>query len=361
MSVGRICIVSVVQKVMHKGVYMKQKKVYLELLRVLAIVLVIYNHTRSDGYTLYQNTNNVWTYYSSLVLSIFCKVAVPLFFMISGVTLLGKKETIRIVYRKRVLRMVLIILLFTFLQYLRLVRVNPENGFSIVTYLAYCYSGNIIEPYWFLKSYLSMLLILPLLRILAQNMKREHFYLLLGIRIMSTLITVIQFRTGYSMNVTLLTNTDFVFYPLMGYYLDCMELGERKGGWRMAYCCLATMVLLVFNVIIVTVYYQTNGQYSEALNTVMGWMVTLLVFMCFKEIRLSDQRVRKFWTQLGECTFGLYLIEDVVRNQIEKMMPWIRPVCGPMTACLIFVLLSTVTGLVVIWLVRRLPYVKKLI
>lgn len=54
---------------------MKPKKTYLEILRVLAIVLVIYNHTRGDGYTLYQGTDNPWTYYSSLVLSIFCKSA----------------------------------------------------------------------------------------------------------------------------------------------------------------------------------------------------------------------------------------------------------------------------------------------
>ena len=340
---------------------MKQKKLNLEILRVLAIILVIYNHTRSDGYTLYQSTNNSWTYYSSLILSIFCKVAVPIFFMISGATLLGKKESIREVYQKRVMRMVLVILLFTFLQYLRIVRGSPENGFSIVTYLAYCYSGNIIEPYWFLKSYLSMLLILPLLRILAQNMKKEHFYLLLGIRMMSTLITVIHLRTGYSMNVTLLTNTDFVFYPLIGYYLDCIEFGERTSKKRMVYGGLAIAGLLLLNVIIVTMYHQRTGQYNESLNTVTGWMITLLVFLSFKEIHIKGQHVSKFWGTLGECTFGLYLIEDVVRNQIEKLMQWIRPVCGPMTACLLFVLLSTVSGLVVIWLVRKLPYVKKLI
>lgn len=222
--------------------------------------------------------------------------------MISGVTLLGKVESIRDVYLKRVLRMVLVILILTFLQYLRIVRVYPENGFSLVTYLAYCYSGNIIEPYWFLKSYLSMLLILPLLCVLAQNMKKEHFYLLLGIRMLATLITVIEFGIGYGMNVTLLTNTDFVFYPLMGYYLGGIESEENAGRKRTVYSCLA-----------------------------------------------------------ADCTFGLYVIEDVVRNQIEKLMQWIRPVCGPMTACLLFVLMSTVVGLAVIWLVRKLPYVNKLI
>ena len=340
---------------------MRQKKVYLEILRVFAIILVIYNHTRSDGYTLYQRADNLWTYYSSLILSIFCKTAVPLFFMISGVTLLGKVESVRDVYRKRVLRMVLIILIFTFLQYLRILRIHPENGFNIVTYLAYCYSGNIIEPYWFLKSYLSMLLILPLLRVLAQNMKKEHFYLPLGIKIMSTLITVLQIFTKYSMNVTLLTNTDFVFYPLIGYYLDNIQSEEETNWKRQVYSCIAIAGLLALTVMFVTMYHQRSGQYSEVLNTLTGWMITLQAFLFFKEIKIKGERSNKFWNAMGECTFGLYLIEDVVRNQIEKLMYWIRPVCGPMTACLFFVLMSTVTGLAVIWLVRKIPCVKKLI
>lgn len=113
--------------------------------------------------------------------------------------------------------------------------------------------------------------------------------------------------------------------------------------------------------VIVIMYHQRSGLYSEVLNTVTGWMITLLVFLSFKEIRIKGERARKFWITLGECTFGLYLIEDVVRNQIEKLMQWIRPVCGPMTACLLFVLMSTVVGLAVIWLVRKLPYVNKLI
>lgn len=340
---------------------MKQKKIYLEILRVLAIILVIYNHTRSSGYTLYQFTNNAWTYYGSLILSIFCKIAVPLFFMISGVTLLGKTESVRSVYLKRVLRIVLVILIFTFLQYLRILRVHPENGFNMLTYLAYCYSGNIIEPYWFLKSYLSMLLILPLLRLMAQNLKTEHFYLLLGLKIVSSLTTIIMFITGYAMNLSLLTNTDFIFYPLIGYYLGNQESPEITRHKRMLYTCLAIIGLIGITVVLVGAFYQQTGSYSEELNTIAVWALTILVFLFFKEVSVNNVRICKLWITLGECTFGLYLIEDVVRNQIEKYMAPICSILGPMTSCLCFVLLSTITGLFIIWIVKKLPYVKKLI
>lgn len=340
---------------------MKQKKIYLEILRTLAIILVIYNHTRGNGYTLYQNTSNIWTYYSSLTLSIFCKIAVPLFFMISGVTLLGKTESVRSVYLKRVARIVLVILLFTLLQYARILRVHPENGFSILTYIAYCYSGNIIEPYWFLKSYLSMLLILPILRLIAQNLKKEHIYLLLGLKVFSSLTTAIVLHTGYSMNISLVTNTDFIFYPLIGYYFGNIEFQKISPHKRMVYSSLAIIALTIMTSVLSTIYYQHIGTYSEDLNAIIIWAITLLVFLFFKEINIRNERIGKLWITLGECTFGLYLIEDVVRNQIEKLLPFFPSIFGPMTSCLCFVFLSTIVGLFIIWLVRKLPYVNKLI
>ena len=341
---------------------MKTKKVYLEILRVTAIMLVIYNHTRSYGFLLYQNTDNLLTYYSSLTLSILCKISVPLFFMISGVTLLGKQESVRTVYLKRVLRMVLVILIFTFLQYLRIVRVHPSEGFSLTTYLAYCYSGNIIEPYWFLKSYLSMLLILPILRIVAQNMKAEHYHLLRGIKVMLTAVALVQIYTGYGMNLTFPMNTDFIFYPLLGYFLANREESPAgTGRQRQLLWAGAAVGLLVLNVIVVAVHFKRSDQYSDALNTVFCWMLTLLVFLIFGGIRVKSERMGRFWIALGECTFGVYLIEDVVRNQVEKWMPRITEIFGAMTSCLIFVLFSTVIGLAVIWLVRKVPCVKRLI
>jgi len=341
---------------------MKQKKEYLEILRVVAIILVIYNHTRSYGFLLYQSTEHVLTYYCSLTLSILCKIAVPLFFMISGVTLLGKQESVKTVYLKRVLRMVLVILVFTFLQYLRILRVNQWEGFDPATYLAYCYSGNIIEPYWFLKSYLSMLLILPILRIMARNMKAEHYHLLIGIKVLTTVTALVQIYTGYGMNLTFPINTDFIFYPLLGYFLANRENAAANDGPKRQFLYAGSAVgLLVLNVVIVAAHFKRNGVYNDALNTVFCWVLTILVFMVFQGIRVKNEKLCRFWITLGECTFGVYLIEDVIRNQVEKIMPWMSEAFGAMIACLLFVVLSAIIGFVVILLVRKIPYVKKLI
>ena len=69
----------------------KAKLVHIEILRILAIFFVIFNHTGKDGYFLFSEFSassiRFWLY---LFLSHFCKFAVPVFLAISGALVLSK-------------------------------------------------------------------------------------------------------------------------------------------------------------------------------------------------------------------------------------------------------------------------------
>ena len=78
----------------------KAYKIHFEVLRLLAIFLVVFNHTKEKGFDLYRYTDSAVIYYAGYSLSILCKVAVPLFFMISGALLIGREESIRDLFKK---------------------------------------------------------------------------------------------------------------------------------------------------------------------------------------------------------------------------------------------------------------------
>ena len=60
-----------------------QKKLYLEVLRYIAIFFVIYNHTAENGFLLFMDNNRPrWAYFIYLFISQIDKMAVPIFFMI---------------------------------------------------------------------------------------------------------------------------------------------------------------------------------------------------------------------------------------------------------------------------------------
>ncbi|HKM35254.1 MAG TPA: acyltransferase [Lachnospiraceae bacterium] len=338
------------------------KKSYIELLRVIAIILVVFNHTRSLGYSLYTNTNSQITYWISLAASLFCKVAVPVFFMISGGVLLGKKESITQLYQKRVLRIILVILIFTFLQYLRIVRVHPDEGFSILKWLDYCMNGNIIEPYWYLKVYLAMLICLPFLRFLAAEMEDTHYIYLLSIKFIFMILSLVSIYTGKMPNLSVPFLDDVLFYPLIGYYLvNKFDQGKLVVKLNRRICSIALAFLLILITFLAGTYYKTNDQYIDGFHTVSAWLMAILLFISVKRTHIPSA----FWVKvigvLGSCTFGVYLIEDVVRNQFVFLVPMLSNYIGDFSACLVFVLVSVFVSMLAIYIVKKIPYINKLI
>lgn len=88
---------------------------YIDALRIIAILLVVFNHL--PGYTLYMSNTGpkAWLY---MFLTMVTRINVPLFLMVSGALLLGKRESISRVLRHRAARIVGCIGLFGTLCYL---------------------------------------------------------------------------------------------------------------------------------------------------------------------------------------------------------------------------------------------------
>ena len=96
----------------------ENKKIHIEFLRMLAMFLVLFNHTETKGFTLYTLEQETLLHWFYLTLSIFVKVAVPIFFMISGALLLPKEESIKEVFQKRILKIVLVLIGCHFVNYI---------------------------------------------------------------------------------------------------------------------------------------------------------------------------------------------------------------------------------------------------
>ena len=68
---------------------------YVEILRIICIVLVIFNHTNYLGYVYFLSFDiGSLPYWFYMVFSVITGISIPMFFMISGMLLLGKTESI---------------------------------------------------------------------------------------------------------------------------------------------------------------------------------------------------------------------------------------------------------------------------
>ena len=78
----------------------KEKQIYLEFIRIVAVFLVILNHI-DINYYYYHNRDSIITFIISLLVTIIVRINVPLFFMISGVVLIRNYKGISNIYKKR--------------------------------------------------------------------------------------------------------------------------------------------------------------------------------------------------------------------------------------------------------------------
>lgn len=90
--------------------------------------------------------------------------------MITGANLLGKVDSYR-KHTKRILRILLVGILFSFVYYLRYVYVSQESV-HFVEFLKLIYHNNITNAYWYLYMYLGILIMMPLLQRMSVYMKK---------------------------------------------------------------------------------------------------------------------------------------------------------------------------------------------
>ena len=120
------------------------------------------------------------SYYLLIACSIIISIAVPVFFMISGALLIPKVESLKTLYKKRILKYTVILLVFSFVSW-RYYSDWDMHAFDWLYFFRQLWSANWATSYWFLYSYISYLVLLPLIRMFAKALTDDGFKYLIVI------------------------------------------------------------------------------------------------------------------------------------------------------------------------------------
>ncbi len=339
------------------------KKIYLEWLRIIAMLLVIYNHSGLRGYNLYTVTDKISSFWLSITMHSICKVAVPVFLMISGVTLLSKEESYKALFQKRILKYIFIILLFGTLQYFRYLRTG-KVAFTFNAWFTSVFTNPVLDIYWFLYAYLGFLLLLPILRKAARSMQEKDYFYLYVLHIISCTLPFIGFFTGLFLNSTIFQLTNIVVYPLLGYGID------KYGHQIPKKCYLISFIVPVILSTTGSAYYlYLHPNLIGSLPTILQQFTPLVACGLFGLVRLSKNicntsgTAAKIVSAVGSTVFGVYLIEDIVRKQVEKLFVACKLDNFPemFVVGILFTIVAFAISSLIIYLVRLIPFVKKII
>ena len=342
---------------------MNSKKIYLEILRIIAFSFVIYNHTNEYCFSLFTLTGSFGSRILSIMLANISKIGVPLFLMISGALLIPKKEGIGALLKRRILKMFIILIAVSLLYYIRLYIRHPEYGFSIRYFFQLIYSQPFVTPLWFLYTYIAFLVMLPFLRRMALSMKEdEYFFLLVICLLFGFVIPVINhfnFANNY-LSIPLLSMA--IIYPLTGYYIDAVFNPRRLAGRFLKIIHLSgeRYLLTAFLALIINALITAGLTYNAFLNTgqwnydCIEGMIYIPAFCIFYMIRtlciqhpLPDKASRII-SYIGSCIFITYLSEEMLREDIFMIIyrRW-SDICSPFLLFIPYMICIYISGIII--------------
>lgn len=348
---------------------MKTKKVEYEILRCISILLVIYAHTSYRGFELYTLSGTSGLNYSvSLLMAGLCKMCIPLFFMISGGFLLHKNEDVGVVLKKRVLRIFLALVVFSVIQYCYRTFRGFYEAPGIHHFFQLLWHDGTSIPYWYLYAFLSLMLMLPFLRPMVQGMSDRAFHYLIGIHllyycVLSPLGLFLGFGYFHSdFFIPMAERT--IFYFVMGYYMTQRYQWDKVERKHM-------LMLLGLSILSLAVMYglsdwsfRTTGETRlSALNALVCIPAfTIYIGVCrFCRTHTLSGWLEKLFCTVGGCTFGVYLLEGILRNELLPVFEALEHKIHVLPACGVWILAVLACGCVIVLILKKLPGFRKLL
>ena len=296
---------------------MKKKRiVYFELLTIVATFCVVWLHCNSIVHQFSDTT--AWK--QSLIVEVIAYWAVPVFFMMSGATLMNYRDKYdtKSFFIKRIQKTVI-----------------PFIVWSILILIAYTYSGRftfetfsfravidallfskMMSIYWFFLPLFSVYLCIPVLSLLAKN--RKILWYIFGMSaVLNSLLPGLFELMGETWNSGLMfpMGVGNVIMAILGYLLATTELSRKQRTliYIVGICAAA------FRYIHTYVFSIKEGQLNKTTwgyTSVATICLATAVFVFFKytnwDFITRHEKVRKAVAYLATCGFGVYLVHVVV-------------------------------------------------
>ncbi len=342
----------------------ENSKVYLDILRILACFLVIVNHTNSDIF-LQMGPSLTWLF--SISYFFVCRIAVPLFLMISGCLLLKKEDNYKKSF-KRIFRIILVILIFSLIYYVDYCY-KSKTSFDLIEYLKLIYQQHITNAFWYLYTYLGLLIMLPILQPIVKRLSQKKLMYFLGISFLflGTMPILIHYfpHLQYDSYFELYLFSPFIGYFIAGYYIDnYIQHTKRNSIYAFIIFIISISISIIFT------YFEYRKSYADYyllfsdIKFIPIILASCSIFYLGKYYFQTGFSLKwnKIIHYLGGLTFGIYLLSDIL---IEKFWWIYLRLCEigihQILSILVLEIIVFLTGGIITVILKKVPFIKKII
>ena len=348
----------------------KERVIYLDLLRILAIFAVILLHVNASVFVVAPLDLN-WQF--SNIYGTIVRFCVPALIMISGIFLLDKNIDTKKLYTHNIARLLVAYLVWCFIY--ALYRSGNPFSVEVFAYIKAVAINFLNHNYhlWFMPVIIGLYIATPLIRAIVQgdNGKRNVEYLLilfLGFKIVIQTIcsVVVIFFPGGELISTSISRfqppiiSGFIGYYVLGYYLYKYNPFKNKEKLTYILAFIGIIVGIISTYLISTTLQSANTVLYDYFS-LPTFLLTIGLFTFFQtyisKFKFSKKQII---SKISNLTFGIYLVHALIITLVFEYL--VEP--NSFSAALSIPLLTTVVfviSLLIAWLISKIPILKKYI
>ena len=355
----------------------KSRITYISFMNVIAAVSVVILHADSSFWNY--STGFYWGVTNVIESALY--FAVPIFFMLSGVTLIDyhKRYSTKEFFKKRFFKTVVPFLFWSLFGMLWASRKtlwamaagqpHGELGWTAEKIIRGFVNGTFTEIYWFFIPLFCIYMVIPFFAAIPEEKRvRIYTYAIFGALIFNYTIpfvsSVLKEYAPFTVytTYTMFVSHQYLVYPLIGYVLHKTEL---KLKFRLIIYGAALVGLMVF---MLGTYYRTreagklDGLFRGYYN-LPCLLYSTGVFLFIKQTasRIKSEKVIRFFTYFQSYTFPIYLIHRYILDVLEENLALVHIE----KASLLYVLGATVIAIslsvLITWLLRKIPVLRRVV
>lgn len=341
----------------------KEKIVYLELLRTIACFLVIVNHTISGVFL--PRTPQTGTWWAAIISFFISKTAVPLFLMISGALLLGKVEK-KEKHIKRIRRIILDIVIFSFVFYVY-GSIKTGTAIDITEFFKRVGWQHFTNAYWYLYLYVGILVMMPLFQRLSANMNRRMYcyLILISVVFLGGMPLVTHYLPGVSVH-QLFPETFISVYAgivFLGYFLAHEVEIKHSYALISVLVFIGMICLQAYGTYLEYQHYPEDYLFYDNRTFITNVLAAAALFYLARWFA-SVAEWKGFWrcvTILGGCSFGIYLLSDIFIDTYAMSYLMLMQKLHILKATVLYQMEVFGTALAITAVLRQIPIIKKLL
>lgn len=294
------------------------EKNYISILNVLACIGVVILHTFETGYT--SDANFVF----EVLIRAIAYCAVPVFFMITGATLIDYRERYdtKTFFKKRLLKVIIPLIIWSIIYFI----INffkgkfSTNDLSFKFVFEYFFLVKTNPIFWFFVVIIGIYLAIPVISLIPQETRRKAFlYIIIITFVFNQFLPDLLYHLNLNYNYDLkfpLTYSGWISFIFIGYYIDKYEIVKKH---RVIIYVLGIIGFLTMVVPTIFISYHKNESCSwfDEYYDAPCVLYSASVFLFFKSKINNNQIVTKimpFFNFVAPTTLGIYVLHIAIRD-----------------------------------------------